>query len=353
MMIKKKIKFISSVSIIYLFIASIIGFNNVYAMDYDSDIFIKISSLNNNKKGLITGYLNNSLSFDSISLDVNILFNDDSYIYSLEEKEYVLAIRGSGGISYHGDTYLISFGLLDSVASKNFYNKLFLIPNYYFGVKALSRLKKDKGDHYTLTGSYIENNTSLSALFLKNFLDETLYIGVSITPSMEYFLSHYKDVHYSKDISAVDSTIIYYNEYQTLGYGFDVALRQYIDVDHISYYYKDFTMGISLDYFGLSYKSHFLVGDNPFYLNRDQVKNYKSFENSIYYTFSAITIGGYYLNTKISTLNTEYDTDMLEFNLSYQLGKYFCVYSAIFYQDFKIEQLSNNIGLLIGMSLSI
>lgn len=348
-MIRKKIKTIFLIFKSILFLVLLLGSSRAFAIEYDSSAFAKISSLPSNKKGLITGYVNNSISFDAISFDANLLLNDDSYIYSLEEKDYLLALRGSGGISYHGDSSLFSIGLLDSISSKAFYNKLFLLPNYQFGVKALSRLNNDKERHYTLTGSYIENNTALSALYLKSFLDETLYIGFSVTPSMKYSLSPNRSISYDKDVSTVDGTIIYYNEYQGLGHGIDLSLRQYSNLEDSSYKASDMSTGISLDYFGFSFKSHFLFGDNKFDLSLNETKNYKSFENSLYYTISSITFGAYYLNTNVSTVNYDYKTEILELDLQYKLGENFILYSAMFYQDFKLD---NNTGLLLGLSLS-
>lgn len=352
MMIKKKVKTIFTLLRMLLFFA-ILMYTPKAMADYTLDGLIKISSLTDNTEGLITGYINNTLTYnDSLYFGANILFNDDSYIYSLEKNNKLVSARASGGVTYQKDSYMFSLGLIDSVSSKNFYNNLFLQQNYQFGVKALSRLKEDRGSYYTLTDSYISNNTSLSALFLKSFLDESLYIGVSLTPSLEYFVAPFKNVHYDDNVSAFDTTIIYYDEYESLGYGFDTSLRQYLDVSKGSGYSKDIAMGISLDYFGFSFKSHYMFGNNHFELNNDYAKKYKAFENSLYYTISSFTFGAYYLNTNIVTKEDNYKTDLLEFDLQYAFSQNLIFYSAVFYQDFKVSAIDNNIGLLLGISFS-
>lgn len=349
-MIRKKNKTILSLFKSILFLGLLISSSKVLAVEYISDTFFKISSLPNNQKPLITGYVNNKVTFDEISFDANLLLNDDSYIYSLEENNNLVSFRGSGGISYSGDSYLFSVGLLDSVSSKSFYNKLFLLPTYQFGVKAFSRLESSKSKYYTLTGAYIENNTAFSFLYLKSFLDDNLYLATSVTPSMQYSLSPNRSTVYYKDVSTIDGSLIYYDEYEGIGHGADLSLRQYFNTKDSSDTANDIAMGATLDYFGFSFKSHFLVGNNNFDLDYNQTNNYKAFENSLYYTISSLTVGAYYLNTNIYTNDVTYKTEVLELDLQYRLGENFILYSAMFYQDFKLD---NNIGLLLGLSLSL
>ncbi|MDR0484582.1 MAG: hypothetical protein LBH40_04835 [Alphaproteobacteria bacterium] len=348
-MIRKKAKtiFLLAGATISLWLLN--GFLNVYAAEYNANAFLKISNLPNNKNALITGKLENSLIFDSFSFDANLLLDDDSYIYALENRDKFMQVRGSGGISYHGDNYLLSLGALDSVASKSFYNKLFVLQDYSFGVKALSRLDSEIQSYYTLMGSHLENNTALSMLYLKSFLDETLYFGVSATPSMKYSVNPHRSIVYQEDKSVLDTTLIYYNEYASLGYGLNASARSYLNFNKSNDNANDFAVGLNLDYFGFAFQARSLLGNNNFTLSTGETQSYESFETSLYYSISNIRLGGYYLSSNIATENITYKTGIVELDLQYSFGENFALYSAMFYENLKLD---NNTGLLLGFSAS-
>ncbi|MCL2567525.1 MAG: hypothetical protein FWE18_05485 [Alphaproteobacteria bacterium] len=320
------------------------------AFEYNNSTFLKISNLPNNKNARLGGYMSNKLNFTSLSFEANLLLDDDSYIYSLENRNALTYARGSGGASYTGETYFMSLGFFDSVASRNAYNQLFESQNQSFGVKALSRLNSEMQNYYTLMSAYIENNTALSALFLKSFFDESLYFGVSLTPSMQYSITPHRSISYQEDKSALDATVIYYNEYDGLGYGFNGSSRYYVNINNGTDSAMDAAAGLVLDYFGFSLKGRALWGDNNFELNTGETTEYKAFEASLYYSISQIVLGGYYLNSDIRTHNTRYQTEILELDVQYNLGENFALYSAVFYETLR---LNNNSGLLLGFSASL
>ncbi|MDR2008524.1 MAG: hypothetical protein LBQ34_06095 [Alphaproteobacteria bacterium] len=320
------------------------------AFDFTNNTFMKISNLPNNKNPRLSGYLDNSLSFDSLGFEANLILDDSSYIYSLQNRSSLTYARGSGGVLYTGDTSLVKVGFFDGVASKSFYNNLFGINNPYFGVQALSRLDSEIPKYYTLGGAYIENNTALSASYLQSFFDESLYFGLSLTPSMSYSIAPHRSISYQEDKAALDGTLIYYNELNGLGYGINGSSRYYMSVNDTQDNAFDTAMGINLDYFGFALSARSLWGDNNFELLSEESREYKAFETSLYYSIMNVVVGGYYLHSAISTKSYTYQTEILELDAQYSFGESFTLYSALFYETLK---LNNNTGLLLGFSVSL
>ncbi len=321
------------------------------SLEYNNNSYLRISSILDNRATLLMeGYLKNKLAFnDRVSLDFDIILDDTTYIYSLAKRNRLYSLKSSSYVSYEGEDYIVSFGFKDSVASKEFYNSLFLIQDSHFGVKSLSRFE-DRGDHYVLNNAYLDNDTAFSASYFKNLLEDTLYFGFTFTPSMNYVLRKNHSTEYTKEQSLFDGAIMYYDEYQSVGYSLRLGSRYYINISNLEEKATDLSLGGGIDYFGFTTRLNYLYGDNVFLKDTSsKTKDYYALEYSLYYKFYKIKTGVYYLRSKIGKVdNTNFTTDLYEYDLQYQFNENLILQSSVFYENLKLK---NNTGLLFGLSI--
>ncbi|MFL1780680.1 hypothetical protein ABSA28_00374 [Candidatus Hepatincolaceae symbiont of Richtersius coronifer] len=319
---------------------------------FESHLTAKITKTSfDNTRAVLEGYLKNKLTIKAVAFHADVIMDDDSLLYNLNYKADKIKVLYNLYSSVNVGQHTVYLGFMPTLASESFIADFSNNRNKnYLGSKVLSRLKgKDKNDFYIIPSSYLRNNSVFSLSYLYKTWDNRLQFGISYLPNMNNSLTNYQRALYTKNSDSLDGVVIYYNEYQGVGYGLNFAARQHL------YHYKignqdlDFSLNGLMDFMGFNLKSGYIFGGQET-TNLGKIK-YAGWENSLYYSFGPIVTGLYSLNSDVKTPDGNFSSWLLEVNLNYQLTKNFTLLSGIYYENFSFD-FRNNVGILLGLSIS-
>ncbi|UQY80632.1 hypothetical protein HAV_00837 [Candidatus Hepatincola sp. Av] len=330
--------------LITIFILFIITAYPVYAFDYESSVNIGAYGFSTDSDATVIGYLKQELSDDNFSFNVNLWLNNENSIYDFSTNTSVFDLNADVYSSYNINHNRFYLGYMDSVASKQFMYELLDRNQLAVGTHAINQ--RDVSDNnYIMANTYISNESAFSLSYLYEALDDRLYLGFTYTPNFNATLSNNNPLTVDNVKAALDEVLIYYNEYNALGYGFRVANRfyEYNNISNTDATF-DFSGTLMLDYLGFYFDLGALSGKRHYDDFSDNNIKYNAFETSLTYYFGAFGTGIYVLDSKVDS----YDNTFWEYDVMYTFNENMNLSVGLTYENLEGE---NSLGALIGLTL--
>lgn len=328
--------------LITIFILSIIVAYPVYAFEYESSVNIGAYGFSTDSDASAIGYLKQEFSDDNFSFNFNLWLNNENGIYDFSKNTSVFDLNADVYSSYQINHNKFYLGYMDSIASKQFMYELLDRSQLAVGAHAINQ--RDVSDNnYIMANTYISNESAFSLSYLYEALDDRLYLGFTYTPNLNATLSNNNPLTVDNVKAALDEVLIYYNEYNALGYGFRFANRiyEYNNTANTDATF-DFSGTLMLDYLGFYFEAGGLSGERHYDFS-DNIK-YNAFETSLTYYFGAFGTGLYVLDSKVDSN----DNTFWEYDVMYTFNENMNFTIGVTYEN--LEGV-NNPGALIGLTL--
>ena len=332
---------------------------NAQALTFSTSTEFKITNDVSYDTAVMYGYNNSKIGFGNLYFTSIIMRDNNEYLYNLSDNKVKFIYSVYPSLEWA--THVLFFGYAPSIGSFESIQSFNNQKNIYMGVKGLSHFKNGESNHLTLINTYLNNNMGLTTGYLIKLFDDTLRVGTSFTPNINYSLRDKKTVSQNNK-SLFDGAIMYYNEYNYLGYGVNIGLRKHINTQEIELNNPTLSLGFNLDLMGFNLHAGYINGnnsislqDNNDFTNLEGKASYNATEFSIYYSFLDFTIGSYTLLSTVNANHTTYDTSLTEFDINYQLGQYMILSTGVFTEQVGLTSIksNNNYGVLLGVGFTI
>ncbi len=318
-------------------------------------------------KAGIYGLFKHSLHGDKVSFHLDTKMGNIDNIYNLANINIIFLFIAPY-ITYTNNTNTFSIGFIPVIGSETYINENQSKSQSFLGPQLINSIISPNifnNRYYMVNNTFLHNDYSFGISYVKSFFYDTLQLGVNYSPDYNLKLSIRDFSPYYINNQAIDFAAVYYNEYNSIGYGFNASLRYLMPLSNtnISKLEKDFdtkthdtyelSLGLDIDYMGFSYRLGYGKGSNYLQGNSNSSPSKISYyvtKNSLSYSLDKYKIAGSYSFSKVSNLAESYRTKLLEIETVYNASRYLGL-KVSFYKTWLNNKTSN--GILFGITVNI
>ncbi len=236
-----------------------------------------------------------------------------------------------------------AFGFVPSVNSKQFYNDVFYVKDISLTNNIFDILNNNQGNLQSLmfTTSY----SNLNGYGFRYVLQGKNNIVAGISYSTNEYGTKTINNQYIGKISAIDSTVGYFNEYKAVAYDIKLSNRNYFTQSNTQnlYFDNEYSGLFRLSYLGFTFI-------NSYKTNTNSILKNNIYESKLGYEFFKLNMQLNYTDSQISSNTENLTTNILAFYAMYSFNKTFALKSGAYS---KKEDNSESYGGILSLSVRL